>query len=208
MTNSNAKSALSKAEETMQAYQEKNVTAQEQAAEQTTAGTVNNKTAEIGTPDQDTASAANVNLPQSTASTASRSSSVKTLSLPAPKHFIHRADGTITPLVAVDELPAFLHIFGVSRLLTKAHTQGMISLGTMPRGSKPYTVQMVDPSTVADDDDDDHAFGTTVDIPTPSSRASDATSIKGDGSRKESVKRWVHDVSQDDDTQVSYTLEC
>ena len=176
--------------------------AREQAAEQVTTGPTDIETANAGAPIVGSPSAINVKLPPSTTSVASQSSNSKEVSLPHPGHYLRRSDGTITPLIAVDELPTFLHIVGVSRSLTRAQTQDMISLGTLPKSSKLYTVQMVDSQSEIGDDS---ASVKTIEIQATSSRASDATSVKGDGSRKESVKRWVQGVSQEDDTQVSCT---
>lgn len=208
MTPSHVQTSVPTAENTMQqesisnaASMETKNNIQERASEQVTVGTMDNETPNAGTLIHGSPLAINVKLPPSSTSAASQSSSVKTISSPHPGHYLHRTDGTVTPLIAVDELPAFLHIVGVSRLLTKAQTQDMISLGTLPRSQKLYAVQMVDPQSEIGDDS---ASVRTIEIPA-GSRASDVISIKGDRSRKESVKRWVQDVSQEDDTQVSCT---
>ncbi|KAI9368774.1 hypothetical protein BJX61DRAFT_198734 [Aspergillus egyptiacus] len=52
-------------------------------------------------------------------------------SLPHPQFFCARPDGTLTPLVAVDELPAHISIRGVPRVLSPHETNGMRSLGTV-----------------------------------------------------------------------------
>jgi len=49
-----------------------------------------------------------------------------------PSFFCSRPDGTLTPLLAVDELPLTLSIRGVSRTLTPGDTQGMTSCGVAP----------------------------------------------------------------------------
>ncbi|KAM5467947.1 hypothetical protein MauCBS54593_005229 [Microsporum audouinii] len=48
-----------------------------------------------------------------------------------PLHFLSREDGTLTALVAVDELPHYISIRGVPRTLNHSDTQGMTSLGTV-----------------------------------------------------------------------------
>lgn len=210
MTNPQAETPVPMTDETMKTYLESashpsssqtTANTQGQAMEQVTTGPADNETLNGGTPILGLPSASNVKLPPSNTSAASQSSSIKAISLPRPAHFLRRTDGTITPLVAVDELPAFLHIVGVSRLLTKAQTEGLISVGTLPRSSKLYAVHMMDPQSEAGSDNESVK---TIEMQPASSRASNATSIKGNGSRKESVKRWVQGVSQDDDTQVSY----
>ncbi|KAJ5292553.1 uncharacterized protein N7443_008506 [Penicillium atrosanguineum] len=46
-----------------------------------------------------------------------------------PSFFCSRPDGTLTPLIAVDDLPPGLSVRGVSRALTPGETQGMTSCG-------------------------------------------------------------------------------
>ncbi|KAF3491763.1 C-x8-C-x5-C-x3-H type zinc finger protein [Arthroderma uncinatum] len=48
-----------------------------------------------------------------------------------PLHFLSREDGTLTALIAVDELPHYVSIRGVPRTLNHSDTQGMTSLGTV-----------------------------------------------------------------------------
>ncbi|MCJ1282755.1 hypothetical protein MMC26_002080 [Xylographa opegraphella] len=62
------------------------------------------------------------------------------ISMPRPRHFIHRADGTMTPLVALDELPDFIQIKNVPARLSVAETQGMTSLGLESRSLGSYQV--------------------------------------------------------------------
>ena len=57
-----------------------------------------------------------------------------------PQFFCTRPNGTVTPLVAVDELPAHVSIRGVSRNLSANDTQGMTSLGTVNGRSQKYVV--------------------------------------------------------------------
>ncbi|KAJ5544736.1 Zinc finger CCCH-type [Penicillium sp. DV-2018c] len=46
-----------------------------------------------------------------------------------PQFFCSRPDGTLTPLIALDELPTGISVCGVSRTLTAGETQGMTSCG-------------------------------------------------------------------------------
>ncbi|KAK2879928.1 hypothetical protein FQN49_000740 [Arthroderma sp. PD_2] len=48
-----------------------------------------------------------------------------------PLHFLSREDGTLTALIAVDELPHYVSIRGVPRTLNHSDTHGMTSLGTV-----------------------------------------------------------------------------
>ncbi|KAL4941218.1 hypothetical protein BDV06DRAFT_223302 [Aspergillus oleicola] len=52
-----------------------------------------------------------------------------------PQYFCSRPNGTLVPLVAVDELPPSIYIHGAPGSLSPAETQGMTSLGALsPRG--------------------------------------------------------------------------
>ncbi|KAL5343764.1 hypothetical protein BJX70DRAFT_393815 [Aspergillus crustosus] len=57
------------------------------------------------------------------------------------QHFCTRPDGTLTPLVAVDELPANISIRGVPRVLSPSETQGMTSLGSVNSRGQFYTIE-------------------------------------------------------------------
>lgn len=66
------------------------------------------------------------------------------MSLPLrPQHFVSRQDGTLTALIAVDELPPFIAIHGVPRVLSQGDTQGMTSLGMLPARGQTYGVDFV-----------------------------------------------------------------
>ncbi|KAL1953408.1 hypothetical protein VTO42DRAFT_2847 [Malbranchea cinnamomea] len=60
-----------------------------------------------------------------------------------PQHFASRQDGTLTALIAVDELPSFISIRGVPRVLSQSDTQGMTSLGILPARGQTYTVDVI-----------------------------------------------------------------
>lgn len=66
---------------------------------------------------------------------------------PRPHFFISRPDHTITPLIAVDELPDYIRIHGVSALMSQADTQAMMSLGVKERSIGHYDVQLVKSSS-------------------------------------------------------------
>ena len=57
-----------------------------------------------------------------------------------PQYFISRQNGTLTALIAVDELPPSLNIHGVPRVLSHNDTQGMTSLGTVSTRGQYYVV--------------------------------------------------------------------
>lgn len=62
---------------------------------------------------------------------------------PRPHFFISRPDRTITPLIAVDELPNYVRIDGVKAIMTQADTQAMMSLGVKERAVGHYEVHLV-----------------------------------------------------------------
>ena len=64
-------------------------------------------------------------------------------SSPRPQYFVAREDGTLTPLIAVDELPLTLQIAGAPATISPAGTQNMVSLGLKERSSHRYTVSFL-----------------------------------------------------------------
>ncbi|CEL05319.1 hypothetical protein ASPCAL06437 [Aspergillus calidoustus] len=62
-------------------------------------------------------------------------------SLPRPQFFCTRPNGALTPLIAVDELPAHITIRGAPRVLSPNETQGMTSLGSVSPRGQAYTVE-------------------------------------------------------------------
>lgn len=62
---------------------------------------------------------------------------------PRPHFFISRPDHSITPLIAVDELPDYVRINDVPPIMTQADTQAMMSLGVKERSLGQYDVHVV-----------------------------------------------------------------
>ncbi|KAJ5779625.1 hypothetical protein N7457_007345 [Penicillium paradoxum] len=60
-----------------------------------------------------------------------------------PQFFCTRPDGTLTPLVAVDEFPAGVSVRGVSRVLNASETQGMTSCGLAAPRPDPWAIDGV-----------------------------------------------------------------
>ncbi|MCJ1250422.1 mucin 7, secreted [Trapelia coarctata] len=73
------------------------------------------------------------------------------LSVPRPRHFITRPDGTMTPLIALDEMPDDVRIINVSNTLTSEQTVGMMSMGLEPRSTGKYSVAVTEQESVAGD---------------------------------------------------------
>ncbi|KAE8379678.1 hypothetical protein BDV26DRAFT_291133 [Aspergillus bertholletiae] len=64
-----------------------------------------------------------------------------------PQFFCARPNGTLTPLVAVDELPSHILIRGVPRTLSANETQGMTSLGTVSPRAQTYVIDGLVPAS-------------------------------------------------------------
>lgn len=103
---------------------------------------------------------------------------------PRPQYFVAREDGTLTPLIAVDELPRNVHILGVTANITHAATQNMISLGLKERSSLRYVVSMTDqaPATSA------------VSANAPSGEEIKRPTVENGGTAKASVEKWRRGV--------------
>ena len=71
-----------------------------------------------------------------------------------PSFFCSRPDGSLTPLIALDDLPAGVNVRGVHRTLKPADTQGMISCGSTEPRAEPWTLEgntVALPGAVAND---------------------------------------------------------
>ncbi|KAL8675386.1 MAG: hypothetical protein Q9168_000217 [Polycauliona sp. 1 TL-2023] len=62
---------------------------------------------------------------------------------PRPQWFLVRPDNTITPLIAVDELPPNIHILGVPAVMDLVDTKSMESVGLRERSVGTYHVHRV-----------------------------------------------------------------
>lgn len=57
-----------------------------------------------------------------------------------PEFFLEREDGSITPLIALDELPPHISVRGVQRNMTLGEAEGMKNLGRVPSQGAYYAV--------------------------------------------------------------------
>ncbi|KAL8794574.1 MAG: hypothetical protein Q9195_002909 [Heterodermia aff. obscurata] len=71
---------------------------------------------------------------------------------PRPQFFVARPDGSLTPMIAVDELPSEIRIVGVPATITPAGTQNMTSLGLKERSTERYEVLSADDSVPSKSD--------------------------------------------------------
>ncbi|KAL1966754.1 hypothetical protein VTN77DRAFT_3951 [Rasamsonia byssochlamydoides] len=65
-----------------------------------------------------------------------------------PQFFCSRPNGTLTPLIALDELPSHISIRGIPRALSPGDTLGMTSLGTVIPRAQFYIVDGLQPGPV------------------------------------------------------------
>lgn len=65
-----------------------------------------------------------------------------------PQFFCSRPNGTLTPLIALDELPAHISIRGIPRTMSPGDTIGMTSLGTVLPRAHFYIVDGVQPAPI------------------------------------------------------------
>lgn len=60
-----------------------------------------------------------------------------------PQFFCSRPNGALTPMIALDELPAHVSVRGVPRALSPNETHGMTSLGTINPRAQAYVIDGV-----------------------------------------------------------------
>lgn len=65
-----------------------------------------------------------------------------------PSFFCSRPNGTLTPLIAVDDLPTNVFVRDVPRTLTPGDTQGMTSCGVAPARTDPLVVEATGPASL------------------------------------------------------------
>ena len=135
--------------------------------------------------------------------------------VPRPRHFIHRSDGTITALVAVDELPNSIRLENVPSHLSQAETQGMTSLGVEAKSAGVYAVfdtcstcaSVIAPSERAGSDKTERALnrtGGSLVTGSAQSIADTNTSINQSASRTPAnpVEQWRSSVGEASEAQV------
>lgn len=127
--------------------------------------------------------------------------------LPRPRYFVARKDGSITPLIAVDELPDTLRIVGVPATMSPAATLNMMSLGVVDRSQHRYVVDLSDlslASNLGKQSPPSVAHGSNSSIPDkllPPSNGEPHKPTADSGAK--GVEQWRQDVKSIDETQVS-----
>ena len=122
---------------------------------------------------------------------------------PKPRYFAVRDDGSLTPLIAVDELPSYVQIHGVPRTLTAADTNGLISLGPVPKSNSRYILQILEAAHA------NQIEGLAVKSMRPFASASEvseiASNVEGSaaGFAPRRIREWVKGQSSGDDKEVS-----
>ncbi|KAL8873566.1 MAG: hypothetical protein Q9174_000982 [Haloplaca sp. 1 TL-2023] len=107
---------------------------------------------------------------------------------PRPHFFISRPDHTITPLLAADELPSYVHIAGVRPVMTQADTQAMMSLGVKERSVGRYEVHL-DPSSASIDYGEHASISDASENPSTFQQFAGAQEYESSGDGMESAKR-------------------
>lgn len=125
---------------------------------------------------------------------------------PRPRYFVARSDGTLTPLIAVDELPDSVRIAGVPATISPAATMNMMSLGVVDRSQHRYTVSTSDPSAGSNPgklSPPSLAHASNSSIPEKPLAASNEVHQGTTDSGAKGVEQWRQDVKSIDETQVS-----
>lgn len=123
--------------------------------------------------------------------------------LPRPQYFVSRNDGSLTPLVAVDELPSSIHIIGVPPVISQAETINMTSLGVKERTQIKYIVETIDSSASGNSGNQvsarsdprlSESSNQTLELPVVEKMPDVGV---------QNVEEWRHAVKGVDETQVS-----
>ena len=126
---------------------------------------------------------------------------------PRPRYFITRSDGTLSPLIAVDELPSSVRIVGVPAILSPAETQGMMSLGVENHSQHHYTVESLEMSLFAKPSAVEAAAISSPALSDQNYKAPDTKLLqKPVVPDVERVESWRQNVKSIDETQVSQSL--
>ena len=139
-----------------------------------------------------------------------------------PRHFISREDGTLTALIAVDELPPAVRIVGVPRILQPSQIEGMKSCGVEPHRHQHYIIEAAKdessngPSNLnsnlysnhqAGDSNENAAPSVGNRAPNPEISTTAGRSDLQSGQRVQGADSWRKDVKGVDNTQVIYLIE-
>ena len=125
-------------------------------------------------------------------------------SSPRPQYFVAREDGTLTPLIAVDELPSSVNILGVPATMTHADTQNMVSLGLRERCSQRYVVSSTDRSPATEAVSATTRSSGEIKISAeqqPSARNTNGP-VENGGTGKATVEKWRRGVKVKRDAEV------
>lgn len=123
---------------------------------------------------------------------------------PRPRYFVARSDGTLSPLIAADELPDSVRIVGVPATISPAATMNMMSLGVVERSQNKYTISTSDCSVGSNPgklSPPSLAHGSSSSIPEKPLASTVRQGTTDAGSK--GVEQWRQDVKSIDETQVS-----
>lgn len=130
---------------------------------------------------------------------------------PRPQHFITRGDGSITPLIAVDELPESIRIIGVPAVISQAATLNMMNLGVQARSQTKYIVEMPEDSGSGNTCDlSQRSITTGGNLQSPEKRFGPLKTIKREEGKTvtgaNEVEEWRLGVNSIDETQVCIAM--
>lgn len=130
---------------------------------------------------------------------------------PRPQHFLTRGDGSITPLIAVDELPESIRIIGVPAVISQAATLNMMNLGVQARSQTKYIVEMPEDSGSGNTCNLSQRSTTTGgNFQSPEKRFGPLKTIKTEerkpAARANQVEEWRLGVNSVDETQVCIAI--
>ena len=151
------------------------------------------------------------------ATTSTPSTSPKMSPSLRPRHFISREDGTLTALIAVDELPPAVRIAGVPQNLQPSQIEGMKSCGVEPHRHQYYIIEATKEESLngpgnqeinhqAGDNNENAALSKGYQAPNPEASTIPGLSGVQNGQRLHGVESWRHDVKGVDHTQVTYLI--
>ena len=140
--------------------------------------------------------------PSSPLTSQSISASNTSPTAPRPQYFVSRPDGTLTPLIAVDELPSSVRIMGVPAVITQAGTLNMMSLGVKERSQSQYIVEISN-SSAGDISKNSTSAESIPRILEKQIPALEPAVQKADIGVKD-VEEWRNGVKSEVETQVRY----
>ncbi|KAL8804702.1 MAG: hypothetical protein Q9182_002394 [Xanthomendoza sp. 2 TL-2023] len=109
---------------------------------------------------------------------------------PRPHWFLVRPDNTITPLIAVDELPPDVHIAGVPAVMSLVDTKSMESVGVRERSTGAYVIELAGSSSNTNNSEEQRRTSDKSEsdsVSKKSAAASNSVSVQGPRNKMEDM---------------------